>query len=149
MARLESLCATSEQCTHEISQKLIRWGIDRNDAEKILSSLIQRKFVSDERYAVAFVRDKYRFSKWGRRKIMLALMQKHIDKQSINAALNEIDNEEYIEILFSVMRSKARSIREGNSFEGRTKLFRSVASRGYESSLITSFIAENEIWEND
>lgn len=146
LVRLESLCAASEQCQYEIMQKLRRWGISAGDSDEIIKSLVSRKFVSDSRFAVAFVRDKYRFGKWGRRKIALALAQKHIGREQIYAAMDEIDQEEYSEILRSLMRVKAKTNKEGNSFEGRTKLFRSIASRGYETSLIASFINSPEVW---
>ena len=148
MIRLETLCASSEQCTYELRQKLFRWGVGSSDSEKIIESLQRRKFVNDERFTEAYVRDKYRFGKWGRRKIAMALAQKHIDRHVVADALDAIDEDEYAEILISVMRSKARGIKEGNTFEGRTKLFRSVASRGYETSLISSYIALDEIWGN-
>ncbi|MEE0978351.1 MAG: regulatory protein RecX [Muribaculaceae bacterium] len=147
--RLETLCAASEQCSYELYVKLKRWGISAADSEAIMDSLVRRKFVDDSRFAVAYVRDKYRFGRWGRRKIALALSQKRIDRTIINEAMEAIDSGEYVEILAGVMRSKARCIKEGNSFEGRTKLFRSVASRGYETQMIASLISKNEIWGED
>ena len=147
LTRLETLCAASEHCTHELRMKLANWGIQAADASEIIKSLERRKFLSDSRFAIAYVRDKYRFGKWGRRKITLALMQKRIERDAINNALAEIDEEEYQEILFQIMRTKARAIKEGNSYEGRTRLFRSIASRGYETSLISKYIADNRIWE--
>lgn len=149
LARLEALCAASEHCTHELRMKLANWGIGATDAAAIIKSLEQRKFLSDSRFAIAYVRDKYRFGKWGRRKITLALMQKRVDRDAIDNALAEIDEEEYQEILLQIMRTRARSIKEGNSYEGRTKLFRSIASRGYETSLISKLIADSRVWEVD
>ena len=48
MIRLETLCASSEQCTYELRQKLFRWGVGSSDSEKIIESLQRRKFVNDE-----------------------------------------------------------------------------------------------------
>lgn len=146
LVRLETLCAASEQCSHELLVKLSRWGISAADSKMILESLTRRKFLSDKRFAEAYVRDKYRFGKWGRRKIALGLSQKRIAGDTIREALDAIDEEEYAEILRNVMRSRARTIREGNTGEGRNKLYRAMLSRGYESALIASFIREGETW---
>ena len=72
--RLEELCARSEQCTGDAYKKLQTWGIARSDAETIVKSLVDRRFIDDERFCHAFVRDKMRFARWGRRKIKAALM---------------------------------------------------------------------------
>ena len=41
--------------------------------------------------AYANIRDKYRFGKWGRRRIVMALRQKNIQSDVIDCALGEID----------------------------------------------------------
>ncbi|MDE7154311.1 MAG: RecX family transcriptional regulator [Muribaculaceae bacterium] len=148
LVRLETLCAASEQCSHELLVKLTRWGISASDSKSILESLTRRKFLSDKRFAVAYVRDKYRFGKWGRRKIALGLAQKRIDRNTITEALDSIDDEEYNNILRAIMRSRARTIKEGNSYEGRNKLYRAMLSRGYESSLIASIIKDSDLWSS-
>ena len=146
LMRLEALCAQSEQCTYDLRQKLYRWGITSADSEKIIATLIKTRFVDDARFAVAYCRDKYRFNRWGRLKIVYGLRAKHITSSDINEALNAIDNKEYEEILTSVVKSKATTIKDINTYEGRTKLFRSVALRGYESSLIAQIIKDPSRW---
>ena len=94
LMRLEALCARSEQCEGEIRRKLRLWQIGEEDADTIVRSLRRRRFVDDSRYAGAFVRDKYRFARWGRRKIELALRQKRVDADIIAEALEEIDEDE-------------------------------------------------------
>ena len=146
LMRLETLCAQSEQCTCDLRQKLYRWGISSSNSEKIITKLIKTRFVDDARFAVAYCRDKYRFNRWGRLKIVYGLRAKQITSGDINEALNAIDEKEYEEILTSVVKSKASTIKDVNTYEGRTKLFRSVASRGYESSLIAQIIKDTSRW---
>lgn len=140
LMRLETLCARSEQCTYDIQQKLYKWGISSTDSCKIIKNLINRKFIDDNRFAEAFVRDKFRFSKWGRLKISQALSLKQIPRHIINDALELIDPDDYEATLIYTIMQKAKNIDMPDSFEGKTRLFRFVASRGFEPSLIIKII---------
>jgi len=61
------------------------------DALTIVERLVQEKFIDEERYAIAFAKDKFRFSGWGRIKIRYALQQKRIGNNDIVNALSLID----------------------------------------------------------
>ena len=140
IVRLEELCARSEQCTSDARKKLQTWGISSSDAEKIIASLIAKRFIDDERFCQAYVRDKFRFSKWGKRKIMAALMMKRLDRNKIEKALETIDNQDYIDCLQYIISTKAKSMADSDSYDGRTRLFRFAASRGFEPDLISKVI---------
>ena len=146
LMRLETLCAQSEQCSYDLRQKLYRWGISSPDSDKIIKKLIRTRFVDDARFAVAYCRDKYRFNRWGRIKIVYGLRSTHIQNCDITSGLETIDAEEYEEILVSVIKSKASMTKDVDTYEGRTRLFRSVASRGYEPSLIAQIIKDPSRW---
>ncbi len=49
--------------------KLSLWGIENDDAEKIIEILIKENFINEARFAAAFVRDKFKYNKWGKIKI--------------------------------------------------------------------------------
>ena len=67
--KAEAYCAMSEHCSDDVFRKLEQWGAPLAAYDSILGYLRKEKFVDDQRYAIAFVRDKYRFSQWGRIKI--------------------------------------------------------------------------------
>lgn len=140
LVKLQDLCARSEQCSHEILQKLHTWGISDTTAQKILARLQRDRYVDDHRFAQAFVRDKVVFNRWGRLKIRLALIQKKIDHDVINMALDAIDPGEYHQALIETLRAKARSLKETKSYESRLKLLKHAASHGFETSLITPLL---------
>lgn len=144
--RLENMCVRSEHCEWELREKLRNWQVAPSDAAEILEALRKARFYDDRRFAAAFVRDKMMYNRWGRRKIAVGLMAKRIDRNLIQEALGEIDDGVYGGILLGFMRAKARGIADGNSFEGRTKLFRAAASRGYEPALIARYIRSEAIW---
>lgn len=134
--RAEELCARAEHCSHEIKEKLLRWGIFPDEAERIVEQMIRTKFIDDARYARAFVRDKVEFSGWGRRKVAAALYQKRIPRDVITETLDEVDMDRYRQRLQSVLASKRRTLTDPDTYEGRTRLFRFALSRGFEPDLI-------------
>lgn len=141
LVRLETLCARSEQSTGEAREKLRRWGICSGDAEKIIDSLVDRRFIDNERFALAFARDKIRFSKWGRIKVAQKLREKGVGRDTIAETLDEFDEEEYKTILADVLASRVRrDPGQIESYEGRTALFRFLLSRGFESQLAAAAI---------
>lgn len=147
LAKLQERCARSEQCSFDIHRKLYAWGIASHASDKILKVLLAEKFIDDERFAKAFARDKYRFSGWGRLKILRHLAAKRITGTTAENALSEIDGEEYEAIALKALKAKSRILKEGNTYEGRTKLFRFGVTRGFEPSLIASMIKTGLVWE--
>lgn len=146
LVRLESLCARAEHCTFEMATKLRGWGITGYEAEKIIDRLVDNRFVDDERFARSFVRDRYRFSGYGRRKIALGLIAKRIPRDIIDSAMEEIDEDIYFENLRRLIDRKASGL-DTSLFDDRNKLYRYGIGRGYESALVAKaikmYIAEN------
>lgn len=144
-SRLESLCARSEQCPSDLRRKFYNWGIPPSKAELIIEHLIDSRYIDEIRFARAFVLDKFRFSRWGRIKISHALRVKQISRNIIDSSLSEIDEDEYIQTLTSLLRAKSQSITEPLSYDGKTRLFRFAISRGFEPALVIETI-NREKW---
>ncbi|MBD5283379.1 MAG: RecX family transcriptional regulator [Bacteroides sp.] len=137
--KLADLCARSEQCESDLLKKLQRWGISMSDSIGIIESLKKGRFLDNSRYAGAFARDKARFSRWGRRKIAMALAAKRIAQADIREGLDSIDEEEYLEALHLAATAKARSL-DLTQPTDRQKLYAHLISRGYESPLVSAEI---------
>lgn len=140
--RMASLCARSEQCEADIRQKLYRLGLSSSEVQKIVSSLIDERFIDNARFARSFARDKVRFASWGRNKIRLALAAKRMTSSDITQGLEAIEEKDYHEALHRVALAKARDL-DLNGAEGREnriKLFRHLLSRGFESDLVSKTV---------
>ncbi len=136
LSRAASLCVASEHCIQDIGEKLARWGIEQNEAEKIIQRLLDEGYIDETRYALAYARDKLRFSHWGRQKIRMMLRMQHIPEALIREALDALDPEEYAEIALHVLRSKARTVKGPNAYAVRSKLIRFAMQRGFEMAVI-------------
>lgn len=135
LVRMAGLCAGAEQCSADIREKVIKKGFSAAVADKIVDYLVKNKYIDDSRYAKAFASDKVRFSGWGRNKIRMYLKAKRIPEAIINRGLASISDADYAESLRKALAAKARSLDLGEVAD-RRKLYRHLASRGFESSLI-------------
>ena len=142
LQRAASLCSSSEHCISDIEEKLYRWGVDKADSEKIIDSLLDEKYIDETRYAIAYTRDKLRFSHWGRIKIRTMLRAQHISEADVNNAFDDIDQEEYLGILESIINKKRQTMDDIESYASRAKLIRFAMQRGFEMHEITKFISE-------
>ena len=149
-ARLADRCSTCEVCTGEALEKLRLWSIGPTEAARIVQRLVNERFIDDERFARAFVRDRLNNSRWGLVKIRHALSLKRIDRAIIAEAIeSETDDERYFANLADALRSKGRRMESPLSQADRAKLMRFAVSRGYEPSLVCEMIADEEFWRND
>ena len=145
--KLAARCSVSEQCLSDIETKLAKYDLTEEEKTRIVRHLVEEKYVDDRRYAEAFVRDKYRFNKWGRIKIAQGLRMKGIDKETIDTAMEAIDEQEYIEILRDLIKSKRRSTKGKNDYEINGKLIRFATGRGLEFEAIRQCLGgEMEEW---
>ena len=134
--RLATLCARSEQAEGDLRRKLHDWALQPSDADAIIDRLKHERYLDNERYARAYCRDKLRFNGWGRIKIGYMLRGKGIEQQHIDAALAEIDDEQYATILDDALAAKAKTLSGKPAEQMRAALLRFASSRGFEPSLI-------------
>ena len=119
---------------------LERHGAEKPDIESIINNLVKEGFIDEFRYARAFVHDKVRFAKWGRVKIAQALWQKRIPQDITDAALESIEDDEYLAALKDVVKAKFRTVKGATEYERKMKTMRSVCSRGYEPALVRKLL---------
>ena len=143
--QLAALCAQAEHCQQEMRDKMRRWELDETVQNRIIDRLIKERYVDDERYARAFVKDKIRYNKWGRRKVQQALWQKHIDADIQQQVLDEIDEKEYLDILRPLLKQKRKSIKAESDYEQNQKLVRFALGRGFGFDIIRQCLNVDDI----
>lgn len=146
--KLAARCSTSEQCLSDVEAKLKRYDLSEEERTRILQHLVEEKYIDDKRYAEAFVRDKYRFNKWGRIKIAQGLRMKGIDNGTVNVAMGVIDETEYLHILRELIKAKRKSTRGKSDYEVNGKLIRFAIGRGFEFAAIRSCMDVDENYDD-
>lgn len=143
--QLAALCAQAEHCQQEMRDKMRRWELDETVQNRVIARLVKERYIDDERYARAFVKDKIRYNKWGRRKVQQALWQKHIDSDVQQRVLDEIDEKEYLDVLRPLLKQKRKSIKAASDYEQNQKLVRFALGRGFGFDIIRQCLDVDDI----
>ena len=107
---------------------------------RVMQRLVSERYVDDERYARAFVKDKILYNKWGRRKVEQALWAKRIDDEIRSRVLDEVDEADYIHVLKPLLKQKRRSTTAQNDYELNRKLVKFALGRGFTFDIIRQCI---------
>ena len=137
---LTALCAQAEHCQYEMQEKMRRWELPEDAQARVMAKLIKERYVDDERYTQAFVKDKIRYNKWGRRKVEQALWQKRVDEDIRKRVLDDVDDAEYLSVLRPLLKQKRKTIKAKNDYELNQKLVRFAVGRGFTFDIIRQCI---------
>ena len=147
--QLAAVCAQAEHCEQEMRDKMKRWGMAPEAQNRVVERLTKERYIDNERYARAFVKDKVRYNKWGRRKVQQALWMKRIDDDIQQRVLDEIGDEEYLKVLVPLLKQKRKSIKAANDYELNQKLVRFALSRGFDYGIIRQCLDVDEEMDID
>ena len=142
--QLAALCAQAEHCQQEMHDKMKRWGLDETVRQRVVDRLVRERYVDDERYARAYVKDKIRYQKWGRRKVQQGLWLKHIAEGIQQQVLGEVDDEEYLSVLKPLLKQKRKTIKAQSDYELNQKLLRFALGRGFTFDIIRQCLDVDE-----
>ena len=134
--KMAKYCAYQERCVKDVRDKLKTFDIPEEEKTKILDYLLDNRFVNDERFAKSFVHGKVNQSGWGVNKIRFHLIQKDIDKELIDKALGQTDEEVYRQRLIDILKTKSKTIKADSDFEKKRKLAAYAMQKGFESNLV-------------
>lgn len=141
LAKLESFCAYQERCRSELRKKMLEWGMVENDISEALDHLKKNRYFDDERYCESYISGKVRIKKWGRNRIRFELKNKGFKDEQIRPFLEAIDDEIYFENL-NGLASRKWLESKGDHYNRKAKVFRFLASKGYESDLIQDVLGK-------
>lgn len=137
-----SLCSRQEYCRSDIEKKLKKWEVAVDEHEQIINKLEEEKFIDESRFSAFYVRDKYRFNRWGRKKIWWQLKQKGISNETINQALEQIDPDEYKHNLEDIIKEKFRQVKNREPFKQKAAVISNAVSKGYEYDEILPLVEQ-------
>ena len=140
LKKLGDLCAKAEHCSGEIMEKMYKMGLPEDAKTRIMEKLTKYSYVDDERFTNAYVYDKIRYNKWGRRKIEQALWAKRIDNKIANLVLDAVPDEEYLSVLRTLLKSKYPTIKAETDYERSVKLIKYALGKGFTFDLIKQCI---------
>jgi regulatory protein len=134
--KIKHYCAYSERCHSEVREKLFGYGLNGQEADQILSYLIEENYLNEERFAQQFAGGHFRMKQWGRVKITHALKSRGISDYCIKKGLSEIEEGQYLETFEKLARQKWQSTRGQLPATRWAKTRQFLLQRGFESSLV-------------
>lgn len=135
-ARLKAAkyCAGGEKAPYQVMQKLLKWELTGEEAQSVLQQLTSEKFIDEERFARAYVNDKFRFNQWGKIRIKMELQQLRIDPSLIVSTLEEINPELYEQVMIQLATKKWNSLKD-EPWARKQKVTASLVRKGFEMDL--------------
>ena len=129
--RLSAQCAAAELCVADVKRKMAYWDMPEGSEERVVAQLLRERFIDENRFAHAFVRDKFRYNKWGKTKIEFELKKKGLKSEDIADALTEIEENASEDVLLKLLKNKLKSTKGNSDYEVFLKLLRFSAQRGF------------------
>ncbi len=122
--------------------KLYDLGLYKNEAELLLSLLIEEGYLNEERFAIQFAGGKFRIKQWGKKKIEQALKEKQVSSYCIKKAMAQIDETDYRKTLQQLSTRKWEQLKgEKNIFIKKRKLQDYLLQKGYEYELVKEAVS--------
>ncbi|WP_047452277.1 regulatory protein RecX [Alistipes sp. ZOR0009] len=134
--RLTRLCSSREICEYQALQKMFSWGVAEEDRASVLKHLVEERYIDNERYAVAFARDKFRFDRWGPQKIKSHLALKHISQEHVQLALKEVEIDKLPEAVVRELKRKSETTKHKNEYDLKMKLIAFGVRKGFDFDIV-------------
>ena len=141
LPKLKKYCAYQERCHREVQEKLYSYGVYKNDAQEIISQLIEEGYLNEERFALQYASGKFRIKQWGKVKIKYQLKQKGVSEYCIKKALLAIDKADYKKVFYKLADAKMATLKsEKNIFIKKKKLQDHLLQKGFELDLVKEIV---------
>ena len=118
------------------------WELPEGAEDRVIEKLVKEKFIDECRFSRAFVRDKFRYNRWGKIRIRQELKLRQISQKYIDEALKEIDSSDNLSTLSEIIRKKRPSVKGKNEYEIKAKLIRFALGRGFSMDDIAKVIGD-------
>ena len=146
--KADEYLARCEQNRFNLTKKLLDKKFEKKYIEKALDYLEKKNFLSDFRFAVAWLNSRKINHKEGRIRLQLELASRGIGKEDFNKALDDFFAENPEEELCrqcyeKLLRTMKISEEDELSEDQEEKIIRSMSQKGFSFSLIKRIIKKN------
>lgn len=123
----------------EITDYLKKMDLSTEVVDDILNKLITNKYIDDERFSQAYIKDKYNFSNNGPYKIINELVKLGIDKDmAYTYTFDIITNEE--EKINKLINKYVKSDKKHDWYYLRNKIYNNLINLGYSKEIVISIL---------
>ena len=126
----------------EVRAHLMKKGIDEGIIQSVLERLQRSALLDDQRFAQEWVENRNEYRPRGRRALAYELRQKGVPDETIQAALEQLDEEE---LAYQAAQKKARQLKQMEWQEFKQRMYAFLARRGFSYETSAPVVAR--IWQ--
>ena len=131
--------STREHSKKEIFNKLYSRKYSDDIINDVIEQLVQQNYLDETRYTEMYCRSRIN-RRYGKKKIAFELAQKGIKGSMLQHALKDVDERVWLDAIKKQISKKVTKVPV--LFPDKIKLFRSLATRGFESQEIQTAFEE-------
>ena len=139
--KLVRFCNYQERCKYDVLKKLRALDVPPADSVKWIAKLEAENLLNEQRFIKLFISGRFRNKKWGKKRIEMELKKRNIPSESFMLLMQELlPEEDYQTELETLAARKWKTIKGENIAVRKQKLFRFLASKGFESAQISAVL---------
>ena len=113
---------------------------DTTITEEVIDKLIDNKYLDDDRFTKAFIKDKLNFTNWGDYKIKNELKRLGVNEEIIYNNISNIDNNIYYERISKIIDKDISTNKKYNGIKLKNKIYNHLLTLGYSKEKVISII---------
>ena len=139
------LLSRRDYSEHDMKAKLESRELTPEEVETVMTFLLEKKFLDDQRYATNLVRSEVNIKSYGQYRIKQKLMQKGVPEAIAAKALASIPEEDEREALDRLIKRWNSVQKEmDDKYKRRNKLIQHLINKGYDYHKIMSALGNIE-----
>ena len=108
--------------------------------EEVIDKLINYKYLDDDRFTKAFIKDKLNFTNWGDYKIKNELKRLGVNEEIIYNNISNIDDNIYYERINKIMDKDISINKKYSGIKLKNKIYNHLLTLGYSKEKVISII---------
>lgn len=113
---------------------------DTTITEEVIDKLIDNKYLDDDRFTKAFIKDKLNFTNWGDYKIKNELKRLGVNEEIIYNNMINIDDNIYYERIDKIINKDISTNKKYNGIKLKNKTYNHLLTLGYSKEKVISII---------
>ena len=124
----------------ELKEYLKNKEEDTTIIEEVIDKLIDNKYLDDDRFTKAFIKDKLNFTNWGDYKIKNELKRLDVNEEIIYNNMINIDDNIYYERINKIIDKDISTNKKYNGIKLKNKIYNHLLTLGYSKEKVISII---------
>ena len=148
-----SVLSKGSKSEKELKLKLSDKGYDDESINTAIEKLKANKYINDDDYCKKFINDKINISKYGKRRIKEALINKGIDMELIEKNISYVSQDDEIKIAYALAEKKLKSLTDAEPIKKKMKISSFLLNKGFDYEIVNKISSkllkvENEGFED-